>query len=299
MELPERIDNHITETSSYKIFLNNIPDSWIVREVTERDYGIDCYIELVNTKKQVTGELISIQLKSVKTIKWTKDDYYTFSGVKISTTNYWNRFPTPVFLCLVDLSTKEVFYCPIKSCIRKNYFEYAKQKKFSYRVKKNNQLGKVDLTNFILSYFREKWSKEFRNHLNTFISHFEEYKGFILNNTGHDLFMGVSNSRVLYLKHIYNNVHFLANYFDINWELKSLKETFKFSQLKYGEDYEIYEEQIDEMVTQLEKYLIPILIKVRDHVTKDEEEYYIKTDLHLYNVMINVHDDGKMSFDWN
>lgn len=78
VQLPIRDTKHVTETSSYKIFSRNIPDHWIIREVSERDYGIDCYIELVNGKNQVTGELISIQLKGKQKIKWTKDDYFTF-----------------------------------------------------------------------------------------------------------------------------------------------------------------------------------------------------------------------------
>ncbi len=114
MDLPQRDKKHITETSSFKIFSNNIPDQWIIREVNERDYGIDCYIELVNTKGQVTGELISIQLKGMQTIKWTQQDYYTFSGIKISTTNYWRNFPIPVFICLVDIKTNETFFSPVK-----------------------------------------------------------------------------------------------------------------------------------------------------------------------------------------
>ena len=151
MKLPERVDKHITESSSFKIFSNNIPDSWIIREVTERDYGIDCYIELVNTKNQVTGELISIQLKGKQGIKWTKDNYFTFSGINISTTNYWNRFPTPVFICLVDILSKNVFFCPVKSQIRQNFYDYAKQDKFSYRIQKNNKLEIKDLEPFIKS----------------------------------------------------------------------------------------------------------------------------------------------------
>ena len=57
MELPTRDAKHVTEASSYKIFSRNIPNHWIIREVSERDYGIDCYIELVNNQNQVTGEL--------------------------------------------------------------------------------------------------------------------------------------------------------------------------------------------------------------------------------------------------
>lgn len=118
MELPKRVDQHITESSSFKIFNSVIPNSWIVREVSERDYGIDCYIELVNSNNQVTGELISIQLKGIQSIIWTKENYHTLSGIKLTTTNYWRVFPIPVYICLVDLNSKEVFFNSVKESIR-------------------------------------------------------------------------------------------------------------------------------------------------------------------------------------
>ncbi|WP_165835406.1 hypothetical protein [Chryseobacterium viscerum] len=48
MKLPKRVPQHISETASFKLFSSNIPDNWIIRDITERDYGIDCYLELVN-----------------------------------------------------------------------------------------------------------------------------------------------------------------------------------------------------------------------------------------------------------
>jgi hypothetical protein len=56
--------------------------------VTERDYGIDCYVELVNEKNQLTGDLASIQLKSKENINWNLDNTLTISNIKISTSNY-------------------------------------------------------------------------------------------------------------------------------------------------------------------------------------------------------------------
>ena len=147
MELPTRDAKHVTEASSYKIFSRNIPNHWIIREVSERDYGIDCYIELVNNQNQVTGELISVQLKGKQKIKWTKNDYFTFSGINISTTNYWMKFPTPVFICLVDLETEEVFYSSVKESVRKNFYSYIKQDTFSYKIYKKDKLEVSTLEN--------------------------------------------------------------------------------------------------------------------------------------------------------
>jgi Domain of unknown function (DUF4365) len=52
---------------------DRVPKEWIIRQVTERDYGVDCYIELPNTKGEVTGELLSVQLKGVSTLDWPED----------------------------------------------------------------------------------------------------------------------------------------------------------------------------------------------------------------------------------
>lgn len=297
MNLPQRDNKHITETSSFKIFSNNIPDLWIIREVTERDYGIDCYIELVNTKGQVTGNLISIQLKGVETIKWTKKDYYTFSGIKISTTNYWERFPIPVFICLVDIKTKETFFTPVKESIRANFKTYKKQKKFSYKIKKSNNLNKSNLENFLMAYFKEKMTKDLEQNINTFISHYKEYQEFIERNIGRDYFMGIEMGRVLYLKHFYYNLCYLCKYFKIDWNLKSIEEYFKLSQERFGDDYVIHEYFADEIVKRLNTLLIPILLKLRKYITEEEKEYWMLEDLQLYNIMINVRDNGEIPYD--
>lgn len=97
MKLPKRVPQHISETASFKLFSSKIPDNWIIRDITERDYGIDCYLELVNDNNELSGELALIQLKSRQTIPWTKEDYYTLTGVDITTSNYWFKFAVPVF----------------------------------------------------------------------------------------------------------------------------------------------------------------------------------------------------------
>ncbi|WP_417559164.1 DUF4365 domain-containing protein [Mesoflavibacter zeaxanthinifaciens] len=298
MKLPERVATHITETSSFKVFSNNIPDSWIIREVTERDYGIDCYIELVNTKNQVTGELISIQLKGKQVISWTRENYFTFSGINISTTNYWNRFPTPVFICLVDVVSKEVFFCPVKSRIRQKYYDYAKQEKFSYRIEKRDKLELSNLKPFISSYFQEKQIRDLELNLTTFISHYQQYQDFVNANVGRDCFMGVEEEdRILYLKHFYNNLRFLCNFFDLGWDIEPLKEYFKRSQEYFGNDYPIYEQQMDEVVEKLDSKMKPILLKLKDHIVDKEKDYWMITDINLFNLMSNVNDNGEL-YSW-
>ncbi len=294
MELPTRDAKHVTEASSYKIFSRNIPNHWIIREVSERDYGIDCYIELVNNQNQVTGELISVQLKGKQKIKWTKNDYFTFSGINISTTNYWMKFPTPVFICLVDLETEEVFYSSVKESVRKNFYSYIKQDTFSYKIYKKDKLEVSTLENFIFSYFSDKHWKNLDININTFLSNYARYTDFIKENTGRDCFMGVDIDRVLYLKVFYENIRFLCLHFQIEWKLKSISDYFSESQKSFGDAYYIHEYYIDEIVTKLGELLPPVSLKIKDHITNIESEYWYIMDLQLYNLVINIDDDGSV-----
>ena len=124
LELPKRADNHIRETSGNKILESLIPAEWIIRSVTERDYGVDCYIELVDEKKRLTGEIVFVQMKATDKINWRKDNGFRFHNVEKATTNYLKSFIIPTYLFLVDLSTAEMFFVSVKEYIAEHYKEY-------------------------------------------------------------------------------------------------------------------------------------------------------------------------------
>ncbi len=65
MKFPKRSETHKIEAASWRLLQELAPDEWIVREVSERDYGIDAYIEVATSTGDVTGNLVSIQLKGV------------------------------------------------------------------------------------------------------------------------------------------------------------------------------------------------------------------------------------------
>lgn len=77
MDYPERGKTHHVEAESRRIFEQVRPENWIVRQTTERDYGIDAYVELVTRKDEISGEIFFVQLKETKAIEWSPDD--TFS----------------------------------------------------------------------------------------------------------------------------------------------------------------------------------------------------------------------------
>src|SRR5690348_9937170 len=136
MKMPQRVPQHVSETESFVIFSDKLPKNWIIRQVTERDYGIDCYLELVSDNNELTGELALIQLKSRQGIVWTKADYYAISDVDIATSIYWFKFQVPVFLFVADVTNKELYFVGARNYIKRNFQEYLAQGQFSYRILK-------------------------------------------------------------------------------------------------------------------------------------------------------------------
>ena len=127
MKLPKRPETHVTEAESWRLLQSTAPKEWIVREVTERDYGIDAYIELASKDGHITGQLMSVQLKGVKGLGW-KDSKGIRSArspqIKTTTANYWLLLPVPVFLFVADLEKGDVYYAlcrrTAKSTIRQS-----------------------------------------------------------------------------------------------------------------------------------------------------------------------------------
>ena len=67
---PLRPSQHIAESESFRILERKLPKPWIHREVTERDYGIDLYVEIVDNNEGVTGKMAGLQVKAVDQIEF-------------------------------------------------------------------------------------------------------------------------------------------------------------------------------------------------------------------------------------
>lgn len=155
MDFPKRIKTHISESKSFDMVSKALPQEWIIREVTERDYGIDLYVEIVHEDGFVTGDLVALQVKSTEEINFSKDGDFSLRDIKRTTLNYWIGLPVPVFVLLVNLSCEEVYWCNVKYDRRCGYYGGA-SKTFSLQFKIENSISKSGISLFINSYFREK-----------------------------------------------------------------------------------------------------------------------------------------------
>lgn len=293
MKLPKRIPQHISETASFKLFSSKIPNNWIIRDITERDYGIDCYLELVNDNDELSGELALIQLKSKQSILWTKKDTYTLSGINISTSNYWYKFPVPVFIFLVDLEDEKVYFKSVGYSIKRNFSDFVKQKSFSYSFKRSDEFeGKDGVFAFKFQYYYENSRQQFENELLFFLSNLQHFKDFQFQHNNKDFHLGIEDTDIIYFEALHRNYRFLCIYFNIGIPIPSLKLMKKKSQEKFRNElhYELYEQDLTEWVEEFEKLTVEIVRKMKSYVN-GELSYWLITNPTVYNFVINLKED--------
>jgi hypothetical protein len=144
MRGPWRPLSHIRETASFKAITNCFPDTWEPRHVSGRDYGVDCIVEMSETKDGKTsmpGALFSVQAKGVGRLAWRKDGVARVHGIKRSTVSYWMKLPMPVFLCVHEAKSGNVYVADVKSYVRRHYGELFGKRRFSFEVDRNLPLN--------------------------------------------------------------------------------------------------------------------------------------------------------------
>lgn len=288
MELPKRVPQHISESASFKLFSQVIPNNWIVRDITEKDYGIDCYLEIVNDDNQLTGDLALIQLKSKDGIPWTKGNYYTLSNIKISTSNYWNQFAVPVFIFLTDIENNEVFYVAVKNYIKLNYTDYITQNSLSYKIPQNNKFDKLGISYFINVYNSERQRSQFENEMLFFLTNLERYKDFQADHSGRDFHLGVEDEDLVYFETMHHNYAFLCNYFSIYNPIPTVQDLKNTSKKRFEKNfYDLYELDLSELMDDFENITKEILEKISS-LFENEKIYWLYNNTSLFNYVNNL-----------
>jgi hypothetical protein len=124
-----RTESHVTDTKAVKRVMLVLPDHWVVRELTERDYGIDLLAEifmpgLTDGKGadayDSSGAIFHIQIKGTsKILKRTKLDTINFSMSRDSLL-YIEKFSVPFFLFRLSTheGAKKVYFVWLQRYIR-------------------------------------------------------------------------------------------------------------------------------------------------------------------------------------
>lgn len=119
-EFPKRVKQHISETRSAQLLRANLPRDWIVRDLSERDYGLDVLIEITH-KGRLTGNMVAGQLKSIESFQFPKrEKQKSFKGMRRSTYNYLLNLPTPAFIFVCSLSDQRIYWRSLREVDRES-----------------------------------------------------------------------------------------------------------------------------------------------------------------------------------
>lgn len=297
MKLPKRVPQHISETASFKLFSSKMPDTWIIRDITERDYGIDCYLELVNDDNELTGELALIQLKSRQSIPWTIEEYYNLTGVDIATSNYWYKFAVPVFIFLADIDNQELYFVSVDYRIKRNFSEFVKQGTFNYKFKKSDRFeGKDGIFSFKFSFYHEYYRQQFENEFLFFLSNLQHFQDFQNEHDNRDFHLGIEDTDLIYFEAMHRNIKFLCTYLNIENPIPTLTELKKRSREKFkGEfHYELYEHDLTEWVGEFQKLTLEISKELKSFLD-GELKYWLIVNPTVFNYVNNIREDGRLS----
>jgi hypothetical protein len=159
-----------------KAILHCLPDEWVWRHITGRDYGVDVIVELVEMSDGVgylPGNLVSVQAKGVAELTWRRNGTARIAGIKKRTVTYWMNLPMPVFLCVYEASTKNTYFTDVKRCVRANYGQMLQARKtVSFEVLKAFPLNEeIGLFWFVRSFLREMAFPRFADSLKMLITH--------------------------------------------------------------------------------------------------------------------------------
>lgn len=290
MKFPQRTLTHKIEASSWRILQSTAPDEWIIREVSERDYGVDCYIEITTSTGAVTGQLVSVQLKGVEKLEWNDDGngkrITRSPQIKTSSARYWLGLPVPVFLFVADLSEEQVYFIAVDSEIRKQFGKLSKQDSITFELKDTLNIA-TEAGRIIFNWLalRERAHEQIASHITNLISHIQPFGEFISINQGRDLFMEVESDRHLQFRAIYETCQAASFLLTSEWKVESLETLYSSDKEQWKDPYVVlHEGTLDRALSQLEKIFLPTVRAALELVTIKQSDYWRTRDPVLHRL---------------
>ena len=109
MNPPKRTDEHRSDTIAVRKVITSISPDWVIRELSERDYGIDMMVEIFDGDYS-TGKVVFFQVKGTSKKIITDKSTLSFQ-LKKRTLLYAERFAEPFLLLYTSTDEKEpVFF---------------------------------------------------------------------------------------------------------------------------------------------------------------------------------------------
>jgi hypothetical protein len=284
MKFPERTSAHVTETESWRLLQALALKEWVVREVSERDYGIDAYIELIPKAGQITGQLMSVQLKGEQAIDWRPSEgglrVASSPSVKTTTAAYWLGLPVPVFLFVADLTAENIHFVAVQEGIRAQFDKLDSQKTISFALRDKLDLrSEVGLSLLDRSYARERRHEQFSFHITNLINQIDAFADFIRVNQNRDIFMEVEAERHLQFRALHESCRMASLYLEHEWTVESLSDLYAKDRDKWkDETVYLHEQTLDRALQKIEMLFPALVRKALALVSETQANYWRNKD---------------------
>lgn len=290
---PKRSTQHIADTKARGLFLNAVPNEWICREMLERDYGIDYYLELVGNRGDLTGHLVAVQLKGTQDMQWKGKgitQHTLYSGIKTKTISYWMSLQIPVFLCVVEFSSSRVFFAPIKRQVRARYNRYLKYNTFGFRLIRMLELSHALGHNILAQeYYRERSRERFTAGATDLVIHSDYYRDYFKKFKSMGDKRPVSISDQITLGSLYSNFQMIKKYTGCPLKINSLEKYYELNKKTYPSSKEVLHVfTIKQFIGFLESDYNKVLATAKTMITKSESSYWSNVDPVLYKLFKRV-----------
>jgi len=290
MQFPERPRTHVIESSSLKVFNNVIVDEWLVRELTEQDYGIDLQLEIFENS-QATGKILQIQLKGSDAPSYDKTaPFVTYYGIKSSTINYWSSLPIPVIFVFVDTNTKDCFYCNINHYIRDNYNDFKKQNLHNIKIPTSQILQLATSSKIINDIYNQEMQRaEFERQIYEFMSSTRTYQEVLQEHYDPYSVMPIVDGDENKIHNLLNVLKKLCSHFSISWNAPSINDISS----PYGSKFctAIYERKLSKYSQSIIDTMRKIAREICNLVLTTERNYWYYKDLNFYNDLSSFNPD--------
>lgn len=100
-KLPKRAATHRTDTKALRLIMGQLNEDWVIRNLEERDYGIDLQLELFDGDVP-TGFMVLVQVKGTENSLAAES-----AQIPVKTLHYAELFSIPFFLFRTSLKDKE------------------------------------------------------------------------------------------------------------------------------------------------------------------------------------------------
>ncbi|MCS0401997.1 DUF4365 domain-containing protein [Vibrio diabolicus] len=283
-EFPKRHTNHILETMSYKIFNNAIPNTWMVRELTERDYGFDALVELTTLNNEVNGKIAAIQLKASSQFTFNQAGVYKHYAIDKRTTNLWLSSNVLTFLFFTDEATEILYFIPIQTYVRDNFSRYKSSEKFFYEV---SSFDIFTPDKFVNAFVACEKLPELESQITGIKMLYENFSKFFDENHGRDFHMPIDDeSRERGLYDLYNKIEHVCTLLDICWDVAPI-DTY-ISQNTIGSYVEMYEYHMTEILKLIDVKLLKCLEKVKEITLVKHSDYWLAKDANIVDFCVGL-----------